>query len=185
MIGLKRHTVRLECESDTWLAYGECRCTKLRKVCAEIECDIQHVGSTSVRGLPAKPIIDLVIGLKHMGDLESVMAALISLGYDYRGIGSGSCGHLFILESAPNIRTEHLHVVILEDRQWEDYIVFRDAMRADPQLVEKYARLKEDLQSKYSGDRKSYTAGKADFIQSTLSAQRGDPADGLTAATDL
>jgi GrpB-like predicted nucleotidyltransferase (UPF0157 family) len=181
MIGLKRHTVELACHSDSWLAYGRAKCDALRNACLGIPCEVQHVGSTSVPGLPAKPIIDLVIGLLRMTDLELVKSALEGLGYIYRGIGSGSIGHLFVLESAPNVRTEHLHVIPAAGEQWDSYVKFKDALTSSPGLVQQYAALKQSLRSKFSNDRKEYTAGKAQFIQTVLAAQQGAPPDAFGA----
>ena len=140
------------------------------------------MGSTSVPGLSAKPIIDLVIGLPSMADFESVKGALDKLGYIYRGIGSGSVGHLFILESAPEIRTEHLHVVPADGEQWLSYVQFRDSLRSSPKLVKEYAALKQSLRDQFPNDRKKYTAGKAAFIQAVLAAEQGGSSEPLTGA---
>ena len=171
-IGLQRDAVELACQSEYWIAYGTEKCRILQQACNGIDCDVQHVGSTSVPNLKAKPIIDIVIGLSDMTDFERVHTAICNLGYIYRGIGSGSNGHLFVLESKPDVRTEHLHVIPLGSEKWDTYILFRNALRNSSSLVAEYTILKESLLSCFSNNRKEYTAGKAQFIRNVLNAQR-------------
>ncbi|MBN2107163.1 MAG: GrpB family protein [Deltaproteobacteria bacterium] len=173
MIGLQRHTVRVVEHNPGWAALADEACRQVRAAGGDSIADVQHVGSTAVLGLPAKPIIDLVVGLQTMRVLESVKGALLTLGYLYRGIGADSLSHLFVLESAPDFRTEHLHVIPLGGTQWDSYIVFRDRLRSDRYLVKEYGRLKQRLRVCYPNDRKRYTAGKAAFILSVIGAQQG------------
>ncbi len=93
---------------------------------------------------------------------------LESVGYIYRGMGSGSSGHLFVRESAPNIRTQHVHVNLIHGRHWKNHIGFRDVMRASADYRNEYAALKRDLEKRFADDRKSYTEGKNEFIERVL-----------------
>ncbi|NKB70735.1 MAG: GrpB family protein [Candidatus Latescibacteria bacterium] len=167
-IGLKRETVRLVDHDPIWLAMAAASSRRIRRRCGDLIRDIQHVGSTSVADLPAKPILDLLIGVKNLAVVEQLAPRLQDFDYQYRGQGEGSVGHVFVRESAPHIRTEHIHVVEFDRPHWRVYIDFRDALRDDAVLRAGYAALKQDLQSRFANDRKAYTAAKHEFIQTAL-----------------
>jgi GrpB-like predicted nucleotidyltransferase (UPF0157 family) len=168
MLGLKRYTVALVEHHSEWSAYATNRCQKIRYACRDHIVDIQHVGSTSIPDIPAKPIIDIAIGVQDLNCIEDLKEILQSMSYIYRGVGEGSSGHLFVRESGPDIRTEHIHVNIAGSSHWENHIGFRDIMRSNSSLRKEYADLKKELARRFSEDRKSYTHGKHDFIQKAL-----------------
>jgi len=168
MIGLLRHTVRLVEHQPEWAALGRREIERLRAGLGEAVLDIQHVGSTAVPGLPAKPILDLAAAVRSPSDIAAVVTRLVALGYLDRGDGGREGGHLCAQESAPELRTIYLHVVARSDRQWRDYLAFRDRLRNDALLRAEYAALKTDLATRYPADRAAYTAGKHDFIRRIL-----------------
>lgn len=173
MIGLSRYTVALVDHQSQWMAYAERRCQAIARACHEIDCDIQHVGSTAVPDLLAKPIIDIVVGLVSMGDKRKVQLILAELGYVYRGVGEGSTGHFFVLENSPDVRAEHVHVVAYGSTNWDSYVLFRDALRNSDELRRRYTELKQALKAKFPTNREEYTAEKASFISSVLSGIAG------------
>ena len=168
MIGLKRHTVQVLNHHPEWLTMAEDSCWQIWSSCQKIVVDVQHVGSTSVPGLPAKPILDIAIGVCDPSDIDDLRKRLEKMGYIYRGLGTGSIGHLFVRESAPGVRTEHVHVVLVNSPHWNDYIGFRDILRATVAIRDQYACLKQELAGAFANDRKRYTSGKHRFIQSIL-----------------
>ena len=93
---------------------------------------------------------------------------LTRIGYLYRGDRGGDGGHLFIMESSPDVRTIHLHVVEHNGNQWNDYLRFHDLLRGDSTIRDQYTRLKRGLASKFPGDRLSYTAAKDEVIGRVL-----------------
>jgi len=127
---------------------------------------IHHVGSTAVRGLAAKPIVDILVGVE---DLESSRAAFEPLGrleYHYAPYRAGEM-HWFCKPS-PARRTHHLHLVPTGSRRYADELAFRDRLRTDRDLAEAYAALKRDLAARFANDRDAYTEGKSDFIRKAL-----------------
>ncbi|QFT33634.1 dephospho-CoA kinase/protein folding accessory domain-containing protein [Labrenzia sp. THAF82] len=136
--------------------------------------EIEHVGSTSVDGLPAKPVLDIALLIVRPELLSFLENALCSIGYSYRGNKTDEGGHLFVFETSPDVRSIHLHAMIDGDPQWNAYLSFRDIMRVNAQLREQYSRLKNRLAAAHSNDRGSYTAAKASFIQEVLSMQESD-----------
>ncbi len=153
-----------------WLKLGAEACRKVEQACGDLPIVVEHVGSTSVPGLVAKPIIDLALGLSDMARIDEVIDALTKAGFIYRGEGDGSVGFLFVWESEPDIRTIHLHAVQYPSAHWDDYIVFRDILRADPQILRDYEKLKKYNAQKFAHDRKQYTSAKAKFVREVIAS---------------
>lgn len=173
-LGLLKSSVALAAHHTEW---GEAFCNERRRLADIITSDeylIEHVGSTSVKGLPAKPVLDIALLLKQPKLLSTVEKALCSNGYIYRGNKAEEGGHLFVFETSRDVRTIHLHAIVEGDPQWNAYLSFRDIMRANAELRAEYGRLKARLATEHSNDRGSYTAAKAGFIQEVLSMQERD-----------
>ncbi len=173
MIGLERHTVRLVEYQPEWAKRAEAACRAVRRTAGDLLVDVQHVGSTAVPGLPAKPVLDPAAALPSLEVVPELVERLTGIGYIYRGDAGDSGGHLFVRDSAPDVRTIHLHVVLLNGDQWRNYLRFRDALRRDDRLRGQYAELKRELKARFPADRKSYTEGKHDFIRGVLSGEPG------------
>ena len=164
-IGLERHTVRVVAHRAEWRGLFEREERALRGRVGHLAVDIQHVGSTAVPGLDAKPIIDIALAVRSARDVPRLVGPLGELGYVYGGDAGSDGGHVFVKESAPDVRTHHLHVVAADDPQWRGWLLFRDKLRADEALRARYAGLKKALQERYAGDRKGYTEAKNEFVR--------------------
>jgi len=175
MIGLRRHTVQVVEHHPGWAALAEDACQEARSVCGNLLTDLQHVGSTAVPDLPAKPILDIAAGVRTPGAIPELVTRLTAIGYIYRGDGRDDGGHLFVKESSPDVRTVHLHVVEHNGTQWRNYLLFRDLLRQNTGIRKQYAALKQDLGTRFRHDRKSYTAAKHDFIRGILETQEAQP----------
>ncbi len=171
MIGLKRHTVQVVDHHPGWCNLAAKACQQLRAVCGNLLADVQHVGSTAVPNLPAKPILDLAAAVATLDVISELIEKVTAFGYIYRGDGKNLGGHLFVWESEPSVRTIHLHVVGLDDLQWSNYIRFRDILRNDSGVRKRYAGLKRKLWDTFTNDRKSYTDSKHNFIQGVLNTK--------------
>lgn len=134
---------------------------------------LQHIGSTAVSGLCAKPVIDALLGAATLARIEAKIDGLGALGYVYvrkyerelpmrryfvRAASEGS-------EACPRV---HLHGVALGSPIWREHLAFRDALRADVALRDRYARLKTELARRYADDKSAYTDAKAPFIRSVM-----------------
>jgi GrpB-like predicted nucleotidyltransferase (UPF0157 family) len=163
-LGLDYGKVQL-CDSDPhwpdsfeWLAEG------LRTALGVLAVAVEHVGSTSVPGLAAKPILDVAVGLAPQVGTEDVVSALETAGYIFRGDKGEHGGLLFVLENRPAHRVAHVHVVAHGDAQWCRWLSFRDLLRADPTIRAEYDKLKRELADRHRDDRQAYTAAKTAFI---------------------
>jgi GrpB-like predicted nucleotidyltransferase (UPF0157 family) len=168
MIGLKRHIVKVVDHDPDWATPAIEACRAVRNACGELLVDVQHVGSTAVPGLPAKPILDLAAAVVTFDSMPELVRRLAEIGYRYRRDQGDEGGHLLVVDSFLDIRTIHLHVVEHRGSQWRDYLRFRDLLRQRPAIRKRYAELKRELASICMDDRESYTASKAAFIREVL-----------------
>ena len=129
----------------------------------ESQVAVEHVGSTSVPGLAAKPIIDIMIVVPDSAAAERAIAPLVSLGYEYRG-EVGIPGRFYFAKGQP--RTHHLHLYPCSHSEVARLLLFRDYLRASPAAAQKYEKLKRALAEKFGNDRESYTQAKSGFIKS-------------------
>jgi GrpB-like predicted nucleotidyltransferase (UPF0157 family) len=130
---------------------------------------IEHIGSTSVPGLSAKPVIDVLLGARLLADIESKIKPLDKIGYSYvpkyeREI---PMRRYFVKSSATSLRV-HLHAVELGLRLWQEHLAFRNALRADANLRSQYQTLKLHFAEEFADDKAAYTDAKAPFIQAVL-----------------
>ncbi len=145
-------------------------------VVRDIAIAIEHVGSTAVAGLAAKPIIDLDIVIPSQSDLASIAAPLGRLGYEHRGnLGIEDREAFSSLQSHP---AHHLYVCSQGSIALRNHITLRDHLRGHPSDAATYSSLKKRLAQRHAGDIDGYVEGKTDFILSIL-AQYGFSADRL------
>lgn len=126
---------------------------------------IEHVGSSAVPRLGAKPIIDIMIGLRELADHARCVAPLQALGYEYMG-ERGIPGRLFFARPIPRPRTHHLHMVEHCSSFWVRHLLFRDYLRAHSEEAHAYYELKLRLAARFGADVEAYTEAKTEFIRS-------------------
>ena len=127
---------------------------------------VEHCGSTSIASIPAKPILDILVGIPAFLDVTSIATALAPLGYEH-ATWAGVPGHEVFGKGDP--RTHLVHVVPLDGPAWHRMLRFRDALRKDPSLASEYAELKRALAARYPHNRSAYTDAKGEFIVRVLS----------------
>jgi GrpB-like predicted nucleotidyltransferase (UPF0157 family) len=164
-LGLPRHLVRMHAYSAHWPELFVIEQKRIMQCLAPLAPATQHIGSTAVPGLAAKPIIDILMGVQSKPERTAVCRGLQLLGYEAHG-EKGVPGRLFFSCGTPS--RFHLHLVQLTGPIWKGHILFRDSLIADPALAAQYETLKRDLARRFPADRDSYTRGKAFFIEKTL-----------------
>ncbi|TDD80479.1 GrpB family protein [Actinomadura rubrisoli] len=168
-LGLAKGAVRVMDSQPGWSEVYEQLASALRPALGVLATAVEHVGSTSVPGLPAKPIVDIAVGLAANARLVDVVDAVTALGYEFRGDGGEEIGWLFVLETRPLFRVAHVHAVRHGGPQWREYLKFRDRLRSDPAAHHAYAQLKRQLAAVYADDRQAYTAAKTSLVRDLLS----------------
>jgi GrpB-like predicted nucleotidyltransferase (UPF0157 family) len=160
-LGLEGGKVRLSDSDARWPLLYEAERARLVPAIGPLVAGIEHFGSTSIPGIKAKPILDILVGLRRFDDGPTLIEPLSRLGYDYVGTHMVPNDHLFGLGTA---RTVLLHAVEHGGYHWNRNLRFRDALRSDAALRAAYEALKLDLATRFADRRAEYTAAKKEFI---------------------
>ena len=130
--------------------------------------DIQHIGSTSIVGMPSKPILDIGLAVKELTIADEKITPLLEeLGYIARG-ELGIKGRRYFVKGPDHKRTHHIHLYEENNENWLNHLRFRDFLRQEKKYAQQYAALKIKLWKKYKTDRAKYTESKNDFITNIL-----------------
>lgn len=167
-LGLDRGTVRLVQVQAGWTALAETVRDELVAALADRAIAIEHIGSTAVAGLVAKPILDFAIGVRDSIQPIGLQLPMEGLGWEFRTDAGEEGGLVFVLETQPMHRVAHAHVVVYGDSQWRNYVQLRDLLRTDVTARTAYGTEKLRLAERFPSDRGAYTAGKAGVIRSLL-----------------
>jgi GrpB-like predicted nucleotidyltransferase (UPF0157 family) len=132
--------------------------------------NLEHMGSTAIPGLVAKPIIDIMAPVESLEASRPALAALTSLAYHYFPYRA-EVMHWFCKPSDSH-RTHHLHLVPFNSSLWSERIAFRDHLRAHPAIAAEYGELKRRLADQHRFDREAYTEAKGTFVQRVLKLAR-------------
>lgn len=169
MLGLPRGTVQLIPYTPAWATLFQTEWVRLQLALGADALDIQHIGSTAVPGLAAKPVLDIGIAVANQSAVTACVPRLSALGYTYRGYRGSDQGHFFD-QGPEECLTHYLHLLLRGEQGWLHYLQFRDYLRAHPAARAAYQQLKQQLAVQYAADRAAYSAAKASFVQSVLVA---------------
>jgi GrpB-like predicted nucleotidyltransferase (UPF0157 family)/GNAT superfamily N-acetyltransferase len=174
-LGLESGVVRVVPYDPEWprVFAVEARC--LVAALQPIPLVLEHTGSTSVRGLAAKPILDILAGFAEGAGapIEAYIARLVDCGYVHRG-EQGIPGREFFRRGEP--RAYHIHLTRIGSQFWREQLAFRDYLRTHPAIRDEYARLKNELAAKFPRDRGAYIDGKGTFVRQVLALATGPQA---------
>ena len=170
-LGLKRGTVQLEPHDKQWAETAIQTIKTLKSILGDDAIDIQHIGSTAIPVIKAKPIIDIVVGVT---DFERIMLHNEQLKQEkilYRG--SDEERQLFYVmgDIEADNRIHHIYVVKWNGTEWKNYIHFRDYLNANENVTLPYKKLNEEIESKYANNRVAYTNGKQDMVDFILNCK--------------
>jgi len=168
VLGLEKGIVQLRDYTPVWADLFESEAAEIRRVLGDLALDVQHVGSTSVPGLKAKPILDIAVAVSTLDDLPQFETALGLIGYEYAH-WAGIENNLVFGKGVA--RTHLVHVVEQDSVGWRDYIQFRTVLRENPEVAREYERIKVLLAQRYPDNRATYTDEKKQFINRVLAAQ--------------
>ncbi|OEH94187.1 GrpB family protein [Bacillus solimangrovi] len=128
---------------------------------------VEHIGSTSIKGLSAKPIIDILVGIDTLEQIDALFHPLRNAGYTYVPMPQFP-NREFFRKGPKGKGTVHLHICELNGEEWFEKILFRDYLRKNPEAAREYERLKRTLAVKYRNDRQTYTEKKVPFIKNII-----------------
>jgi GrpB-like predicted nucleotidyltransferase (UPF0157 family) len=153
--------------NDEWRDAFEGWRTRLSEALGEAAVRIEHVGSTAVTGLDAKPIIDIQVSVGDVEDEDEYAPAIEALGASLR---FREPGHRYFRPAGNQPRAVQIHVCNAGGDWEREHLLFRDYLRAHPEARDSYARLKGEIAERYRDDRLAYNEGKTGFILDMLSA---------------
>jgi GrpB-like predicted nucleotidyltransferase (UPF0157 family) len=156
---------------DAWSRVFEEIAGPVRAAIAGLAAEVEHVGSTSVPGLAAKPIVDVDVVVAAREDVPEAIERLRSLGYVYQG-DKGIRGREAFLWP-PAARPHHVYVVVRGNEPHRNHVDFRDHLRAHPQVAAEYAALKKTLAARHADDPLAYQDGKTAFVTRVLDQAGG------------
>lgn len=159
--------VDFQAYNDEWPAIFVAERDRLLSLLPLSFVDIEHIGSTAVPGLMAKPVIDILAGVASMAEARSLSPVLLDAGYTTSAEFNATLSdRQWFMRWAEGRRTHHLHVVVHGGPAWTQRLRFRDALRSDAVLAARYAALKATLALRHGADREAYTEAKSAFVQS-------------------
>src|SRR6266571_6524641 len=149
-LGLERGTVRVVPYDAEWPALFEAESRRLQLAISPLPLVLEHTGSTSVPGLAAKPVLDILGGVPEAASVDLYIARLIESGYVHRG-DQEIPGREFFRRGEP--RAYHLHLTSIGRGFWREHLAFRDYLRSHPALRDEYAEVKRALAARFPSDR--------------------------------
>lgn len=164
MEGVERNKVRLLAHNNEWVNEFLQVKSQIETIWCNNILDIQHVGSTAIFKICAKPILDIAVLLKSIDRMD--VYSMKQMGYEYCGPQSGSdTYHLYVLRNENQLSLRHIHCYDVLDKEFFQLVGFRDYLNSHSDVARKYQELKESLAAQYPDDRIAYTNGKSEFIQ--------------------
>jgi GrpB-like predicted nucleotidyltransferase (UPF0157 family) len=158
--------VRLVEYSSIWPVIYQEEADRLKRLFPDSIVEIEHIGSTAVPGMPAKPIIDIMAGLTSLVEADTLLKQLCMSDYTTSSeFNATLTDSRWLMKQKGGHRTHHLHLVVYNGDKWKRRLQFRENLRSNPFIALEYARLKSDLADKYKRDREGYTKAKTEFIE--------------------
>jgi GrpB-like predicted nucleotidyltransferase (UPF0157 family) len=174
-IGLKRCLVKVEKYNPLWQEEFNKEKLNLKEIFGKVAKSVEHVGSTSVVGLSAKPIIDIAIGVNALEDINKVKEKILKFSH-YSIKEDNADGEILMRRGAPikswedkpEYVTHFIHIMKINGGKYRETLAYRDYLRANSDVLKEYDDLKQKLAVRYKNDRKAYTKAKDEFIKSIL-----------------
>ena len=164
-------TVNLTPYDSTWPLEFEAEAGRITRALDGLPLRLEHIGSTSIPGLSAKPVIDILAGRPGNIPGSSYVAAFKQLGYDHKG-AYGIPGRNYFRRGSP--RTHHVHMFSTSSEAWEEHLLFRDYLRAHPEIAREYETIKRELAVQFINDKENYTDAKGPFVRSIVRRARDE-----------
>ena len=162
-LGLMRGVIRLDPYTSAWSDCFEQESERLRSALGQRIGQIEHIGSTAIPGLVAKPILDLMASVADFEGARTLISNLESLGYSYGERDEIPDRHYFALRLPDGNATHHLSLAEPTSQYWTHQLLFRNYLRAHLDALEEYAHLKQELAVCHAGNRLAYVDAKTEF----------------------
>ena len=165
MIGLKTDVVELLPYTPEWSEEFQKEKQLLFELLSDFSIIVEHVGSTSLIGCPAKPVIDVFVGVESLDIAEKMIPILTSNGYINK---FNVPNEIYFKKTANGLTTHHIHIADVHGEVWDSQILFRDYLNSHPDKLHEYIELKTRLALMHPNERDLYSAGKKEFIENCI-----------------
>jgi GrpB-like predicted nucleotidyltransferase (UPF0157 family) len=172
MIGVERYKVALVPHDDNWANEYQLTQNELKTILGDTIIEMHHVGSTAIRGIVAKPILDVAVVVESVEMIN--FAGMEAAGYEYCGLRGDTGKHLFVRRVDGNISTHHIGCYLKDNDDCNSSVLFCRYLNEHPECAKQYNDLKIELAAQYPDDRLAYTDAKADFIENILILAKSD-----------
>jgi len=171
MLGVEKDKVVLVPHDENWANEYQITQSELKAILGDNIIEICHVGSTAIKGIVAKPILDVAVVVQDVGLLN--YAGMEAAGYEYIGFRIDTGKHLFVHKTDGDIVTRHIACFLKDNDNYNSTVLFCNYLNDHPEYAKQYNDLKIKLASQYPDDRFSYTEAKSDFIENILVLAKG------------
>jgi len=170
-LGLKHGMAELSMHTSEWKIYADEIIKQLWNILGTVANDIQHVGSTSIHNIKAKPVIDIAVSVSSFEKVLELSPIMEQNGFIFIGWEGKDekqpvyqCGEYVPGEKNMKVLTHYIKIKKKDSQEWNNLVNFRDYMNTFPNAASKYEALKMELAEKYKDDYRSYHQGKTSFI---------------------
>jgi GrpB-like predicted nucleotidyltransferase (UPF0157 family) len=164
IIGQHKRDIRVVPYQSEWIELYEQDAALLSNALGEKALRIEHIGSTSIPGMDAKPIIDIMVAVVSLAQAKEFIPVLDGIGYIYRSHDTVPERRFFVKESSPEYRTHHLNLTPLGSGFWRNQLAFRDYLRTHDQIAAEYSNLKKHMADVYAHTHQLDRDGKTEFV---------------------
>ncbi len=178
ILGLKKDKILLCAHNSQWGYIATQKINTLHDILGDTAIDIQHIGSTAVKNIQAKPVIDIIVGVRDFADIDKFSPALEDNGFFFMGHEGKErqpvyqCGEFDAVLREMTFLTHYIHIVKFGSRQWNDYINIRDYLNGHPDEAKEYEKIKLESSRKNGESLRSYHSDKEMFV--TLLIERAN-----------
>ena len=174
MLGQHKRVFELAPYQSEWIDQFDREADLLRSILGDKALQVEHVGSTSIPGMAAKPIIDIMVAVEILTRSSDLILALDGIGYNYRPLDTIADRIFFARESQPEIRTHHLNLTQKGSEFWKNQLLFRDYLRENDPLASEYIQLKNDFAEYYARTNHLDREWKSEFVAKVLEMANSD-----------
>lgn len=167
-LGLQRGKVQLVPYDPEWAKFYAVEEESLKELLGKKCLGVEHIGSTAIPGMEAKPILDLMVAVEAIDDYDWYTDRLKQLGYEFRRDNRSDQEHILYVKGPEENRTHYLKLTTPNSDFWREHVLFRDYLINHAERAAEYQHLKQELLSQHAEDRTLYTEGKANFIKETI-----------------
>jgi GrpB-like predicted nucleotidyltransferase (UPF0157 family) len=162
---MRQKAIRIEDYNPDWPGLFNSEEEVLTSVCEGQIIKIEHIGSTSIPALPAKPTIDIMAGVESLEIANLLIPTICSLGYEYISIYEEEMPERrYFVKKSEFTDLIHIHMVVVDSDFWRRHLAFRNYLRSHPESCIEYGKLKQELATEHGFDRSGYTDAKSEFI---------------------